>query len=155
MKAKKIARIILYLVLVYIIGFETFYYFKNEGNVVMYVSNQSSQIDSVDIKILVDGKEIVNDVFSSGNFHNYKEYSLKLSPLLLHEIEILSEIAQVKMVIQTRFCFVNWILLDLWNEDPAFENSFRDDLSDITEIKHEYSIHWFTIDRRLYPIVLM
>jgi hypothetical protein len=152
-KAKKIIRIAICIILAYIIGFEIFYYFKNNGNVILFVSNQSSQIDSVDIKILVDGREIVSDVFTSGNFHNYKEYSLKLTPILLHEIEVISEKAQVKMVTQVRFYFVNWILLDLWNEDTNFENSSNDNLQGVSDTKYEH--HWFTIDRRLFPIVLM
>ena len=73
---------------------------KNDGNVILFVSNQSSQIESVDIKILIDGREIVSDVFTSGNFHNYKEYSLKLSPILLYEIEVVSEKAQVKFYLK-------------------------------------------------------
>ncbi len=130
-KVKKIIRIAIYIILAYVIGFETFYYFKNDGNVILFVSNQSSQIDSVDIKILIDGREIVSDVFTSGNFHNYKEYSLKLSPILLHEIEVVSEKAQVKMVTQVRFYFVNWILLDLWDEDTNFEDSSNDNIQQI------------------------
>ena len=73
----------------------------------------------------------MSDVFTSGNFHNYKEYSLKLSPILLHEIEVVSEKAQVKMVTQVRFYFVNWILLDLWDEDTNFEDSSNDNIQQI------------------------
>ena len=150
-KAKKAIRIIIYILIAYIIGFESFYYFKNNGNVILYVSNQSQQIDSIDIRILVDGDEIVNNVFFSGNFHNYKEYPVKLSPIFLHEIEIVSEKAKAKTVIQTRFYFVNWILIDFWSENINTNN----DSEGINNTGKNVYFSWFTIDRRLCPIVFM
>lgn len=154
-KLKKIVRIIFYVLLIFIIGFEIFQYIKIDGNVMLYVSNQSSQVDTIDIKILIDGKEIINDTFVSGNFHNYKEYSLKLSPIVLHEIEVYSEKVHAKMVTQIRFCFVNWVLLDLWNEEPDLESVSSDGELDFLEVKKKKPTYWFTIDRSLYPIIFM
>ncbi len=139
-KAKKIILITFYLLIVFIIGFEVFHYVKNGGNVILYVSNQSQQSDTVDIKVLVDGKEVVNDIFIAGNLHNYKEYPLKLSPIILHEIEVYSEKVHTKMVMQTRFYFVNWILLDLWNEEPDLQSNFSSGDINYTEIKEKIQL---------------
>jgi len=154
-KIKKIALIIFCLLIIIIIGFEVFHYVKNGGNVILYVSNQSSLADTVDIKVLIDGKEVIHDTFLAENFHNYKEYPLKLSPIILHEIEVYSEKVQAKMVTQTRFYFVNWILLDLWNEEPDLQSDFSNGDINYIETKKENPTYWFTIDRRLCPIVFM
>jgi hypothetical protein len=50
------------------------------GNFVLYVSNQSFEIDPVDIVIEVDGEQIIDGDFDVGSQHNWKRYVLWLSP---------------------------------------------------------------------------
>lgn len=51
-----------------------------KGNFVLYVSNQSFEIDPVDIVIEIDGEQIIDGDFDVGNQHNWKRYVLRLSP---------------------------------------------------------------------------
>ena len=51
-----------------------------DGNFVLYVSNQSFELDPVDIVIEIDGEQIIDGEFEVGNQHNWKRYVLRLSP---------------------------------------------------------------------------
>lgn len=50
------------------------------GNFILYVSNQSPAIDPVDIKILIDGEVVVEQEFHHGGGHkNWKKLQFSLS----------------------------------------------------------------------------
>lgn len=51
-----------------------------DGNVHLYVSNQSFAISPVDIKMFIDGELVVNGSFEVGSQHTIQEFVLKLSP---------------------------------------------------------------------------
>jgi len=51
-----------------------------EGTFTLYVSNQSFDIEWVDIVIEIDGARVVDDVFLVEDQHNWKEYAIDLSP---------------------------------------------------------------------------
>ena len=51
-----------------------------DGNFVLYVSNQSFELDPVDIVIEIDGEQIIDGEFEVGNQHNWKRYVLRLTP---------------------------------------------------------------------------
>lgn len=51
-----------------------------EGNFVLYVSNQSFDIESVDIVVEIDGVRVVDDVFAVESQHNWKQYVIDLAP---------------------------------------------------------------------------
>ena len=51
-----------------------------EGNFVLYVSNQSFDIESVDIVVEIDGVRVVDDVFAVESQHNWKRYVIDLAP---------------------------------------------------------------------------
>lgn len=152
---RRIILLILASLLILVVGFESFHFSRNKGNVILYVSSQTSLIDTTDITLLVDGKEIFSDTFTTGNFHNYKEYSLKLSPLVLHEIVIYSEKAKAKLVYQTRLCFVNWVLLNLWDEGSNFEPTLKINDESYIETKKKSPMYWFTIEKRKTPVIFM
>lgn len=134
------------LLLVIVATYEVFHYIKNDGNVILYVSNQSAHGDTIDIKIKIDGVKVVDELFIAGDIHDFRKQKLKLSPIVLHEIEIYSEKTRAKMVVYTRFFFVNWVVVDLWDDEII--------VRDLTDVK-ERPICWFTLDRYLYPIVFM
>jgi hypothetical protein len=48
------------------------------GNFILFVSNQSSYIDPVDIKVFIDGKLAVNQEFLSKGGHNWIEFQFQL-----------------------------------------------------------------------------
>ena len=49
------------------------------GNVVLYVSSQSHELDPVDIMIEVDGEQVIDEDFEAGSGHNQKQFILRLS----------------------------------------------------------------------------
>lgn len=51
-----------------------------DGNFTLYVSNQSFDIESVDIVVEVDGVRVVDDVFAVESQHNWKQYVIDLAP---------------------------------------------------------------------------
>lgn len=50
------------------------------GNVHLYVSDQSFAISPVDIKVFIDGDLVVNEKFEVGSQHSWQTFMLKLSP---------------------------------------------------------------------------
>jgi ribosomal protein S2 len=137
-RLKKIIYVILLAIGLYLIGFEAFYYVKNKGNVIFYVSNQSALVDTVDIRVIVDGKEVINDTFIAGNLHNFKKYAIKLRPFSTHEIEVYSDKLHVKTKNEFRFYFVNWVSINFWDEK-----------------QEDIPIFWFSVSRSLRPLVFM
>lgn len=51
-----------------------------QGNVVLYVTNQSFAAERVDIAIEVDGQPVFNQYFNVGSQHTYKQFILSLTP---------------------------------------------------------------------------
>ena len=51
-----------------------------DGNFVLYVSNQSFEIDPVDIVVEIDGEQVVDGDVEVGNQHNWQRYVLRLTP---------------------------------------------------------------------------
>jgi hypothetical protein len=49
-----------------------------DGNLVLYVSNQSFDRDTVDIRVLIDGRPAVDDDFAVLNQHNWVEFRFSL-----------------------------------------------------------------------------
>jgi len=138
--------------MIFLISYQLYHYYKNGGNVILYISNQSSNLETVDIKVLVNGKVLVCDIFPTENFHNYKKYPLKISPFVLHKIEVVSEKAQVKKEEQLRFFFMTWVMVDFWSDEidsgDYSENGVKSQNKNLL-------LHWFTIERWFCPIVLM
>ncbi len=50
------------------------------GNFVLFVSNQSQEIDPVDLKVSIDGQVLVDKDFEAQGGHNYDRLVLRLSP---------------------------------------------------------------------------
>lgn len=50
-----------------------------QGNVVLYVSNQSLDLERVDIAIEVDGQPVLDQYFNVGSQHNFKQFILRLA----------------------------------------------------------------------------
>lgn len=137
-RLKKIIYVILLAIVLYLIGFEVFYYVKNKGNVIFYVSNQSALVDTVDIRVIVDGKEVVNGTFIAGNLHNFEKHTIKLRPFSTHGIEVYSDKLHVKTKNEFRFYFVTWVSINFWDEKQK-----------------NIPIYWFSVSRSLRPLIFM
>ena len=55
-----------------------------DGNFVLYVSDQSFKLPTVDITIRIDGKVAVSDDFAVGNEHNWIKYRFALGRGMHH-----------------------------------------------------------------------
>jgi hypothetical protein len=51
-----------------------------DGNIRLYISNQSDAISPVDINVFVDGSLVANGLFDVGSQHSWQALPLKLSP---------------------------------------------------------------------------
>ena len=51
-----------------------------QGNVVLFVTNQSIALGSVDIAVEIDGREVVDKRFRVGSQHTFERFVLRLPP---------------------------------------------------------------------------
>ena len=88
-----------------------------DGNFVLYVSSQSFAINPVDIKIYIDDKVAVDDIFDvTGNRtpqHNWQKYQFQLESGS-HTIKAVSETGDA--VLEEEFDIVDkhWVVVDYW-----------------------------------------
>ncbi|MEX1230464.1 MAG: hypothetical protein WEB58_09495 [Planctomycetaceae bacterium] len=60
------------------------------GNFMLYVSNQSFEINPVDVRVTIDGELVVSDDFRVGTQHTFVPFTLSLSEER-HQVHIWSE----------------------------------------------------------------
>ena len=98
---------------------------NNDGNFVLYVSNQSYAITPVDITIHIDGKLAVSSDFEVHNQHNWIEYIFDLR-LGTHTLVASSETGKAEMI--DEFVVSDgsvWAVVDFWYyPDSDSENHF-------------------------------
>jgi hypothetical protein len=99
------------------------------GNVRLYVSNQSFAISPVDIKVLIDGKRVVNGSFEVGNQHTIEEFVLKLSPGR-HKIVAKSSKGHAKLEQEFEINDKAWLALAYWFDSEVKEGHFVFDVKD-------------------------
>jgi len=121
MKVLKILGILASFIVLVLIGVQVYYFIKYDGNLIIYVTNQSGVQDTTDIKLKIDEKTIVNDTFITGNYHNWKAYSEKVS-LGKHEITIKSDSSHVTKTFTKSIYAVNFILIELFDEENETQN---------------------------------
>ncbi len=61
-----------------------------EGNFILYVSNQSFDNERIDIKVYIDGLLAVDEIFYVEDQHNWKQYQFNLSEGI-HTIKVKSK----------------------------------------------------------------
>jgi hypothetical protein len=94
-----------------------------DGDFVLYVSNQSFEIDPVDIVIEIDGEQIVDGEFEVGNQHNWKRYVLRLTPgrhtLTARSIDGEATLEESFVVSERRWAVLNyWYYSDACGSPP-------------------------------------
>ena len=98
------------------------------GNVVLYVSNQSFERSTVDIRIEVDGREVVSDGFAVENQHNWAEYRLRFARGT-HVIRAESAAGEAVFERSFRIRGRTWAVVDYWCCDGPGEPRFTFHLS--------------------------
>jgi hypothetical protein len=93
------------------------------GNVTLYVSNQSFDRSPVDIRVEIDGREVVRGDFAVEDQHNWVEYTLRLEPGR-HTVRARSHagdaVLEKTLLVRGR----TWVVVDYWccgePNDPRF-----------------------------------
>jgi hypothetical protein len=89
------------------------------GNLVLYVSNQSFDRDNVDIRVLIDGLPAVDDDFAVLNQHNWVEFRFGLDDGR-HVIYVESQDGQAILERHFEVKGARWAVVDYWCcSDPS------------------------------------
>ena len=99
------------------------------GNVRLYVTNQSFAISPVDIKVFIDCKRVVDGAFDVGSQHTIEEFVLKLSPGR-HRIVAESLRGNAKLEQEFEVSDKTWAALAYWFDSKVKEGHFVFDVRD-------------------------
>ncbi|MEX0816885.1 MAG: hypothetical protein WD027_05535 [Gaiellales bacterium] len=95
-----------------------------DGNLTLYVSNQSFERDDVDILVFIDGRPAVDDSFDVGNQHNWIEFSFDLAD---GKHTLYAESVAGEAVFEESFEMAakRWAVIDYWccdsmQDEPKF-----------------------------------
>jgi len=86
---------------------------SENGNFVLYVSNQSFKISKVYIQIKIDSKVVVSQFFKVGNQHNWKGFQFSLSKGI-HTLEARSDQEDVEFAQEFEITDKHWAVVDFW-----------------------------------------
>jgi len=89
------------------------HYEDPNGNIVLYISNQSFAITPVDIRIEIDKKPVVHTYFHVGNQHNWTTYKLHLKPGK-HQLDVYSEKGDTSLSKAFEVLGKHWVVVDYW-----------------------------------------
>jgi hypothetical protein len=94
-----------------------------EGNFTLYVSNQSFERATVDIRVLIDGRAAVEDAFAVENQHNWVEYRFALDD---GRHSLRAESVRGEAVLDMDFAVKGqrWAVVDYWCCSDATEPKF-------------------------------
>lgn len=92
-----------------------------DGNVVLYVSNQSFEIDPVDIEVRVDGRLVVSKDFNVGSQHNWESFRLSL-PAGRHVLTARSKRGEAEIRQPFDVDGNRWLVLDYWFYSKKYGN---------------------------------
>ncbi len=123
MKRKKFFVLIVSLVLIIIVFRQVYFYYKYDGNLVIYVSNHSN-IDTVNFDVYINKKLKISES-SNNNFHIYKEFSLN-SKIGTNSIKVVFDEKYPKEINVNIFP-VRFIYIEFTGQtdDPYFVNIFK------------------------------
>jgi hypothetical protein len=89
-----------------------------QGNFILYVSNQSFAVNPVDIKIYIDGKIAIDEKFDlTGKRvaqHNWKQFRFKLKPGR-HYLKAASDKGKAALEKEFEIKNKHWAVVDYWN----------------------------------------
>jgi hypothetical protein len=93
-----------------------------EGNFILYVSDQSAVITPVDIQVHIDNHLAVDDTFVAEDFHNWIEYRFQLEQGR-HTITAISKKGNAVLEEDFEVVGTHWAVIDFWS-DPKKHFSF-------------------------------
>lgn len=88
----------------------------------LYVSNQSFHVNPVDIKVTIDGYEVVRDGFYAGDGHNYVRYRIKINAGR-HILRAASRKGAAALKQEFEMPADRWAALCYWNAPPDQANA--------------------------------
>lgn len=127
MNRKKTHKLIIFiLVPILVIGLIIFVKQKMNHDFILSVSNQSSNVDPVDIKISIDGEVIVNHDFIWATGHYAERFQLSLSKGI-HEIYIESIKGKAELKEEFEVKDKHWASVDYWYipEESSYNSTPR------------------------------
>jgi hypothetical protein len=89
-----------------------------DGNVVLYVSNQSSALTPVDVKVTIDGRAAVDESFDQAGGHNWKKFVFALAKGP-HELKVVSVKGEAALTQKFEVKDKHWAVLDYWHDPRA------------------------------------
>jgi hypothetical protein len=83
------------------------------GNVILYVSNQSYDLDPVDITVRIDGRVVSSDRYEVDDQHTWVDYPFDLAP---GHHELVAESVRGEARIEEAFDLTNqkWLVVSFW-----------------------------------------
>ena len=100
------------------------------GNFHLYVSNQSFDIDPVDIQVYIDGIEVVNDTFRVESQHTWILYDLDIEPGE-HTPRVEGDDGEAELIGEFDISDEHWGLVEFWaNQTEAPEPMFTFHIQD-------------------------
>ncbi len=86
---------------------------EDDGNFILYVSNQSFAISPIDIVIYIDGKKVVDGSFRVGNQHRWVRHAFDLEKGT-HNLIVVSEAGDARMEKEFKTEGKHWAVIDYW-----------------------------------------
>ena len=94
------------------------------GNFHLYVSNQSFDIDPVEIQVYIDGQEVVNGTFRVESQHTWILFDLDLEPGE-HTLRVTGHDGEAELIETFNISDEHWGLVEFWaNQTEAPEPMF-------------------------------
>lgn len=124
---RKIFLILISVLVFFLIGQQIYWYTKHGGNTIVYISNQSIKIDTVNIEAFIDGKRVIVGDFNSKTFHNYIKYPLKTS-FGKHTILIKANRINISQKTYFMTLMMKWIIVDFFEDEavpPGEKNGYK------------------------------
>lgn len=90
----------------------------SEGNLVLYVSNQSFDVDPIEITIEIDGVQLIDQAFEVESQHNWQEFVVQLSPGS-HTLKARSPATGAVLVEDFVLEDRHWAVVDFWYHDGS------------------------------------
>ncbi len=89
---------------------------KGESPVVIYVSNQTGEVNPVNIKVSIDQDSILNQDFLCGTGHNWSSFKLSLKEGR-HQLVVTSSNGDAGLDVVFTVDKPTWLVIDYWGKN--------------------------------------
>lgn len=122
MRGVKIAFLILIGLFLSLIATQMYFYFKYDGNLVFFISNQSEEIEEISLEVRLDDKTLIIDKFSN-RIYFPEPHSFKVHPGY-HQLEITGKSHEFKLINGFNLIGVKWIVIDVFSKVDSTEDTY-------------------------------